>query len=114
MRAVSGRATTSSRARSACGFAIRLIARACAHCTMRAIILRLARRADPMLYQQFLSVRPRESGDPGATSAFTRVFNALCTRTSQSLGPRFRGDERRMLLGMRNGSVKRYAKTEAG
>jgi hypothetical protein len=34
-----------------------------------------------------LPVRPRGSGDPGP-----------CTRTSPSLGPRFRGDERRMLL----------------
>src|SRR5262245_10473998 len=51
------------------------------------------------LYCQGLtSVRPRGSGDPGAISAFTRVFNALCTRMSPSLGPRFRGDERRMLL----------------
>src|SRR5262245_61660549 len=38
-----------------------------------------------------LSVRPRESGDPGAVSAFTRVFSAPCTRTSPNLGPRFRG-----------------------
>src|SRR5215510_13796939 len=65
---------------------------------MPAIIWRSARRADLMLYQHFLSVRPRENGDPGAISAFTRVFDAPCTRTSQSLGHRVRGDERRMLL----------------
>src|SRR5262245_24879621 len=41
-----------------------------------------------------ISVRPRGSGDPGAISAFTRVFNALCTQALPSLGPRFRGDER--------------------
>src|SRR5207244_5303195 len=34
-----------------------------------------------------ISVRPRESGDPGPR-----------TRTSPSLGPRFRGGERRVLL----------------
>jgi hypothetical protein len=44
------------------------------------------------------SVRPRESGDPGAMSAFTRVFNALCTLIFPRLGPRFRGGERSVLL----------------
>src|SRR5215475_6995811 len=42
---------------------------------------------------------PAEAG-PRAISAFTRVFNTLCILTSQSLGPRFRGDERRGVLGM--------------
>src|SRR5262245_5896955 len=40
---------------------------------------------------------PAEAGTQGTRSAFTRVFNALCTRTYPSLGPRFRGDERRVL-----------------
>src|SRR5262245_56235281 len=38
MKAASGRATTSSRARSACVCATRPIAKACARCTTRAII----------------------------------------------------------------------------
>src|SRR4029453_2997433 len=43
-------------------------------------------------------VRPRESGDPGATSPFTRVFNGLSTRTLSSLGPRLPGGERGVFL----------------
>src|SRR5215510_6338197 len=41
---------------------------------------------------------------PRAISASTRVFNTLCILTSQSLGPRFRRDERRGLLGMTSSS----------
>ena len=56
-------------------------------------------RIDEQLSAALLPSRssPRKRG-PRAISAFTRVFNALCTRASPSLGPRFRGDERRMLL----------------
>ncbi len=45
----------------------------------------------PLNQSQFV---PAEAGTQGPKSAFTRVFNALCTQALPNLGPRFRGDER--------------------